>query len=611
VIRLCTIFLAGAACSLAIAGTSRWARNEKLEIRRVEILTADPACWKRVDLRVDLAATYKTPFDPDEIAVDAEFSLPSGRLMTVPGFFYQAFTRAQAGGADAVTASGEPEWNIRFMPPEAGTYSVKVVARDHSGSVTSPAIRFEAHPGGGHGYLRVSERDPHYFEFQDGTPFFAIGENMASGSLDDFRRWISALGTHGGNYGRIWIGNPSLGLEYGPLGEYRLDNAWRLDQVMQFSEQYGVYQKLCLDWVRHITPPPPPEQRPANFSLPDFAYREDYAYRTANGGPCETMRDIFTNPEARRLFKARIRYIVARWGYSPNVMGWELWNEMNAIDARAGRPEIVIPWNQEMNRYFKLVDPYRHMTTNSLGGYWPELWALPENEFAQVHGYYGWHQAEDEYNARDMFLFMSKRLAQIQNYKKPYLFAEFGVMFNRPLIEGLPRDPDGVHLHNGLWTPMVFGAAGTGQSWFWRMVDTNNWYGHFQALANFAKDISWTTEGFRKLGVEASSRDLHVLGLLGRNLAIIWVENANHTWWNAVHSTPVRPIENASLEVAGFTHSRYRVEVWDTYEGRILKSAELEAQKGFIRIPLPAVEKDLAIKLIVADGGSTGGNRGF
>jgi len=607
--RFFTLLFCGAAACAVAQGSSRWAQNEKLAIRRVDVPATGPNCWKRVDLRVDLSASYKTPFDPDEIAVDAQFSLPSGRSMTVPAFLYQAFTRAQGAAGDSVTPSGEPEWRIRFMPPETGTFSVKVLARDRSGFIESTPVRFEVRPGTGHGYLRVSPGDPHYFEFQDGTPFFAIGENMASGSLDDFERWISNLGKNLGNYGRIWIGNPSLALELGPVGEYRLDNAWRLDQVMAFSEQFGIYQKLCLDWVRHITPPPPPEQRPANFSLPDYAYREDYAYRTANGGPCETMRDIFTMPEARRLFKARIRYTVARWGYSTNVMGWELWNEMNAIDARAGRPEIVILWNQEMNRYFKIVDPYQHMTTNSLGGYWPEFWTLPENEFAQVHGYYGWHQPEDEYNARDMFLFMSKRLAQIQNYKKPYLFSEFGVMFNRPLIEGLPKDPEGVHFHNGLWTPLAFGAAGKGQSWFWRMVDANKWYGHFQALANFVKDIPWTTSGFRKLGVESSSRDLHVSGLQGRTLSLVWVMNANHTWWNSVHCTPVRAVENASVEMAGFIASRYRVEFWDTYEGRITKTEEVKPQNEFVRIALPPVQKDMAIKLIALNRGNAGANQ--
>jgi hypothetical protein len=40
-----------------------------------------------LDLKVDLTATFQTPFDADEIALDAVFQLPSGKSMKVPGFY--------------------------------------------------------------------------------------------------------------------------------------------------------------------------------------------------------------------------------------------------------------------------------------------------------------------------------------------------------------------------------------------------------------------------------------------------------------------------------------------------------------------------------------------
>lgn len=38
------------------------------------------------------------------------------------------------------------------------------------------------------------------------------------------------------------------------MDEYRLDSAWRLDQILALAEEHGVRLKLCLEWVRHITP---------------------------------------------------------------------------------------------------------------------------------------------------------------------------------------------------------------------------------------------------------------------------------------------------------------------------------------------------------------------
>jgi hypothetical protein len=567
----------------------------------VSVLTAAPACWKRVDLRVDLDAAYQTPFDPDEIAVDALFRLPSGKVLKVPAFFYQPFQAGGAGSAsDSLASSGPPEWRVRFTPTEAGAYSVRIQARDRSGELASEPVSFTAAAAPGHGYVRVSRRDPHYFEFEDGAPLFLIGENMASGSLASYSRWMPRLASAGGNFARVWIGSEGFALERGPAGEYRLDGAWRLDRVVELAESQGIYIKACLDWVRRLKPPPARDQLPRYMSVGDWAYMEDYSYRKANGGPCETMKDLFTMPEARRMFQNRLRYSVARWGYSTNLIAWELWNEIDDVDEGANTEAIIRPWNQEMCRYLKSVDPWQHLTTNSFGETaWWDTRRIPENEFAQIHGYYGWHDPEDEYVARDTPAFMFKWLAAIEHFGRPYLFSEFGVMFGRPLLAGLPRDPAGVNLHTGLWAPLAYGSAGTGQTWFWSTVDANNLYPQFRAVANFVKDIPWTTASFRKAGAQASDARLRVTGLLGKDLAILWIDDRSATWWNAVHGQPVSPIERAEVELAGAAPGRYRLEFWDTYAGGIISEAAAEAKDEMLRFPVPRVERDLAVKIFL------------
>jgi len=52
-----------------------------------------------------------------------------------------------------------------------------------------------------------------------------------------------------------------------------------------------------------------------------------------NGGPLEKLIDYFTNPKAQKANYDRLRYLVARYGYSPNVFVWELWNEVDGNDA--------------------------------------------------------------------------------------------------------------------------------------------------------------------------------------------------------------------------------------------------------------------------------------
>ncbi|HEY3936892.1 MAG TPA: DUF5060 domain-containing protein [Bryobacteraceae bacterium] len=542
-----------------------------------------PRCWRKTELQVDVTGTYTTPFDADQIAVDAEIRSAAGRTMRIPAFFYQEY--APNGESPGATA-----WRIRFTPEEAGTYTAEVRARDRSGVVSSGQVSFSVAKETDHGFLRVSKRDPHYFEFEDGTPYFAIGENMVHGALADYSRWMTKLAANGGNYGRLWMGYPE-GLEIAPRGEYRLDIAWKFDKVLELSEQNGIYQKICIDYVRYISPRGEPRK---TFDP------EENAYSASNGGPCHNMRDFFALPEARRMFKNRLRYIVARWGYSTHVLAWELWNEIGSADKNAsGDHALIVNWNREMCDYLQSIDP-NHMTTNSLSSteVWPEMWKLPENEFAQMHGYY-YFSDEMKRDAKDMAGFMIKWLAEIDHYNKPYLFAEFGIVPDKPDTRGLwDRDPEGVHMHNGLWAPLADGAAGTGMLWWWfNYIDPKNLYFQFHPVAEFVKGIPWTTENFKKAEVESSDLNLLALGLLGKDLVLLWLENRQHTWWNVAQNNPIPPVNNATITVKGVRAGRYRVEYFDTWKGGVVSKTRLRVKNNEIHIAVPTTRRDIAVKL--------------
>ena len=73
--------------------------------------------YERLELRVDLAASYGNPFDPDEVRLDAVFRAPSGAELTVPGFFMVRQKRTIGGGRESMAPEGEGFWAIRFAPP--------------------------------------------------------------------------------------------------------------------------------------------------------------------------------------------------------------------------------------------------------------------------------------------------------------------------------------------------------------------------------------------------------------------------------------------------------------------------------------------------------------
>ncbi len=288
--------------------------------------------YGRVELTVDLGATYDNPFDPAEIDVLGRFTGPSGKVLTVPGFLYRPFERSKRGANETVKVAGPADWRVRFAPPEVGEWRCQVTAKDRSGTVTGPETRFTctAAPAA-KGFVRVSPDDPHYLQFDDGSPYFAIGANVCwprAGGTFDYDEWFPAYQAAGANYARLWLGpwdiftferKPEEGREDTGLGRFDLDHAWRLDYVVDLAERTGIYLMLCFESFNSLRINPP------------YAAWDICPYNAANGGPLAKPEEFFTNPEAQRSFRNRMRYLLARYGWSTHVMAWEYWNEVDII----------------------------------------------------------------------------------------------------------------------------------------------------------------------------------------------------------------------------------------------------------------------------------------
>ena len=74
----------------------------------------------------------------------------------------------------------------------------------------SPAATFAVAAAADHGFLRVSKGDPHYFEFQDGTRYFAVGENRVHGSITQYDDCLGKLQANRSGSGSLRIPVPAL-----------------------------------------------------------------------------------------------------------------------------------------------------------------------------------------------------------------------------------------------------------------------------------------------------------------------------------------------------------------------------------------------------------------
>ena len=367
---------------------------------------------------------------------------------------------------------------------------------DRSGTVWSRPLKFTARASQRPGFVRVAQKSPHYFAYDDGKPYLAVGENVcwAGGAapLSRYADWFRSLGAAGGNWVRLWLAFNEKGLEWMPaptpkagtgtylgLGRYALDNAWRLDEVVRLARENGLRLMLCLGTYGEFT-------EGGFFNEGSWVSNP---YNAKNGGPCEKPADFWTNPQARKLYQQRLRYLIARWGYSPEVFAWEFWNEVPPNPAQAA-------WVAEMAAFFKQHDPNRHLVSTTYGS--SDVWKCPDVDFTMTHMY-------GQGNVADFTPQIQKIATDQLAYHKPYLLAEFGIDWQAADTKWDPKYT-GLNMHNGAWATLLSGAAGTSMLWYWDgYVHPGNLYHVLTPVRKFAGTVNWAQTRFEPLtGLQAA-----------------------------------------------------------------------------------------------------------
>jgi len=582
---------------IAFAGVKRGPRLARLQQSRRTVGLYEP-----FELTLDFWGQYKNPYDPDDVEVTCRFDAPSGKSVTVAGFLYQGYRRAKQEVAktrdgrpvteikEVLTPEGARVWKVRFAPAELGTYTYFVDVKTRQGR--SPLERgfFAAAPSDDPGFMRVSKKDPRFFEFDNGKPYFGVGHNVcwarASERTYDYDLFFGRMHRAGENLSRIWFCSWDMNLEGKKLDEYQLDNAWRMDYVLGLASRYGIYVKLCLD----------------NF----YDYRDEEAiklnpYFKANGGPIEEPGEFFTDPVAERHYKRRLRYVVSRWGHMPIILAWEQWNEANYM---LYKKKEIAEWSGKTARHLRSIDPYGHLNTTTLGPdkVWEEVWQVPELDFAQHHPYIRGLEEKIEPEELDAVDLVAKASAEVSGFGKPFLLGEFGYVGHgksNPLNE---QDKLGVALHNALWSSAFSGAAATAANWWWdTYIHPNDLYYHYAALAKFVRDIDWTGGAWRLVKEDAAS-PVRIRGLANRTRAYLWIQQRGNSWYRRVaQGHPAQPLRNVTIRIANLRDGTYRVEWYNTYKGAAITHCDRATERGVLTLSVPNAGPDVACKVAPAE----------
>lgn len=445
-----------------------------------------------VELTFRVAGTWENPFDPDDVSVTAEIVAPDRRV-TVDGFPYQDYRLE----GDTMVSVGEMVWKVRYAPTVAGRHTVQLAVRTRDGSAAAGPISFDCEEGAVRGFIEVSRTNPHYFARPDGTTFFPIGHNILYPSgigrgraVQKHDRLFDELASHGGNFVRTWWCVPGYTVEAQAegtaAGRGRMDlaSAWLIDRTVEQAEKLGIELMCCLEYQ-------------GNFVANHFWSRSPY--NRVNGGPIGQPEAFFTDPEAARMFRLRLRYLVARWSYSTAIFSWQFFNEVNSSPNFHAEP--VARWHEAMTAYLRSIDPNPHLihtNLSRLNGI-RKINALPELDIVSTNIYY----------QRDGALTADWTQAFARTLTKPYLLTEFG---QAKYEDKRDCDVTGVLLNNTLWGQTVTGGAGSGLAWWWdSWIDAHNLHPRYRVLADFIAGMrfaegAWTTVKAGSLDFAESGR---------------------------------------------------------------------------------------------------------
>ncbi len=537
--------------------------------------------YESLEVQADLWARFANAYDRDDIAVTAVVAQPDGSQKRVAGFLFQDFQRSLEAGREKLTPVGPPHWRARFTPTQLGEHSFRLEVKSRRGTTTSKPQSFYAVDSPRPGFIRIHSQNRRFFQFSNGTTYFGIGHNVCWGSdqrlsydYDDFFRRMG----HGGlNYTRVWMCSWDTGIEGARLDHYRLDAAWRLDYILRLAEQRGIYIKLCFD-------------NEHDYQTPDK--RALFGIWKENGGPCETVLDFFTHPVAKAAYRRRVDYILARWGYSPNIMAWELWNEMNYI-AASGRIDaedaprdkagnnlsahkvrnMLTDWTREMAAYIKDRDPYEHLVTTSLGLYtvWDQIWELEDIDFTSIHAYLPNPRAVEKDEEKDEVFLVLRAGDRLSKFEKPFHVSEYGSLEFADKVNLInAKDSTGIHLKNAVWGGLFSGAAITPSNWWWKeYVHERNLYVYYSSVARFLEGLDMADKSWNRIasGGAAKSR---VLGIKKSDACALWVQRRGNDWYRRViEKQPLEPLNKVRIRVPDVEPGRYRITWWNTSEGEI------------------------------------------
>ncbi|MGK6308595.1 hypothetical protein [Variovorax sp. DT-64] len=448
-----------------------------------------------------------------------------------------------------------------------------------------------------------------YFVTSTGQPWTPIGHNDAISwpelaglfrrrQVDAVRRHLHWLKDHGVTCLRVMLEYAQGRHRYieRPVGRF-VDNVVRLwDDLFALCEEVGLYLLL--------TP----------FDT-FFTWRHwrHHPYNRANGGPTEDRSRLITCAATREAIKRRFEFATRRWGGSPALFAWDLWNELHPAHGKDD-PVACGAFVSDISQFLRSLEQRVHGRANlqTVSVFGPELvrspalcdpvYRHPGLDFVNTHLY----ESGTIDDPRDTVApalavgrLMRAAILEVADMR-PVFDSEHGPI--HAFIDKhhvLPEAFDDEYFRHMQWAHLASGGAGGGMRWPNRHphVLTPGMRQAQRALANFLPLVDWTQFRRRNLGnVAVRPGGFAAFACGDDRQAIAWLLRTDTLGPSGMLRTDVPP-SAAHIAVPGLCAGDYRVVLFDTRLGEVMQACETAHGGGEFGFDVQPIARDVAIAI--------------
>lgn len=475
------------------------------------------------------------PFDPDQVDVQVWFFLDKDTMIR-PAFYYQSYYEQEN---QWILNKSLDHWRCRTTLDYAGEWTARLIVK-RSGKLVETEFSSEdlvikvdeSVQKGGLMVQRTGDIKDRYLVHKDQSSFFAIGENMCwSGysevtpeSNQQHLKWLDELADAGGNFTRIALVPWSLEFEWDKPNVYNMAHAYAIDKVMAKMEEREIFAIMFLEIHDQF--------RQGEEWKTDRWGRNPY--RLLPG--VDDYQDFFTDSMAKATYKKKLRYFMARWGYSNSTGIIELLSEVNNVfrnyneKDKTGKAEreIFHAWFREMYNYLK---PFKKPISVSFASKESDnvknkVYPLADVMF--IHDY-GQNESQNRGKRFDVIDHMVNT-KQVEN--KPILIEEMGGS-NGGLDAVSPDSCTDLSFHNNIWATSFMGTFGCGLNWWWdHAIHKRGYQVDLEPLSAFFKEENMSSAGYEP--VVYNNKKVECLQLVSEDQTQVigWFHNRSAYWYN-------------------------------------------------------------------------------